>query len=65
MGGAGVFDTVSQRTLSFCADSGVDCAFQWQTAELIKADDAALAEAMKMVAAQKAADALTPKPASK
>jgi len=47
--------------LSFYADSGVDCAFEWQTAEQIKVEDAALAEALKMVAAQKAADAVTPK----
>jgi hypothetical protein len=47
--------------LSFVADSGVACTFQWQTVEQIKADDAALAEALKAVAAQRAA-AAAPKP---
>ncbi len=43
--------------LSFYTDSGASYTFQWQTTEQVKAEDAALAEAIKAVAAQKAAAA--------
>ena len=45
--------------LSFYGNAGIACAFQWQTADQIKADETALAEALKTIAAQKAA---VPKP---
>lgn len=50
--------------LSFYTDSGGVIGFVWQTADQIKADDAALAEAMKIVAAQKAAASPKPAPAA-